>query len=200
MTSLIGRVPSIPELAHELDIPVSKLQLYTDSSRAVLSLEGPMTTAGIGKNQERDIRTISDRIASDNPSPEATAEVDFLREDIRAVLNKLNFLERDVLVQRFGLDDGHCRSISDVSTKLGISRERVKIVEAKAINKLRNPGRNYKLKEYIKEGLVHSKNNTGNKVNFVNEGMKIESFTQYKRKHETPESKSMTTPEQIWSF
>lgn len=187
MTSLIGRVPSQPELAHELGIPLSKLQLYTDSSRSVLSLEAPIYNNKMGKSQTLDSRSISDRIASDNPSPEDTAEVDFLRQDIRAVVNGLNYLERDVLVQRFGLDDGNYKTVSEVASKLGISLERARLLEARAINKLRHPGRNYKLKEYIGD-------NSGRVA--YNHGKNISKQNRFYQNMDIPKSE---TPEQIWS-
>jgi RNA polymerase sigma factor (sigma-70 family) len=196
MTSLIGRVPSNPELAHELGIPISKLQLYTDSSRSVLSLESPMFNSNHGKSQGKDSRTICDRIASDSPTPEDNAEVDCLRQDIRSVVNELNFIERDVLVHRFGLDDGNYKSTSEVASKMGISRERVRLVEARAINKLRHPGRNYKLKDYIGDHVPRS----ASVEKGVREALDQEMFLPNRRKTNIPTSEKTFTPEQIWSI
>merc|ERR1711976_585005 len=101
MEKEIGRPPSMPELAHKLDLPLEKLTFYADTSRNVLSLESPSN----GNDLVDDKRTLGDRIASDAPTPEEDAEVDSLRQDIRAVVNELGDKERDVLVSRFGLDD-----------------------------------------------------------------------------------------------
>lgn len=141
MEEELGRPPSIPELAHRLEIPVQKLQLYTHSSRSVLSLEVPT------KNTDR--RTLGDKIASNSPSPVEVAEFDSLREEIRAVVEGLNPNERDVLVSRFGLDDGAQRTVEETARSLGISRDRVRTVEARAINKLRHPQRHHRLKEFV---------------------------------------------------
>lgn len=141
----IGRQPSLPELAHHLDMSMDKLRLYTDSSRSVLSLEMPMNGDAFVDDQ----RTLADKIASDSPTPEEDAEVDSLRRDIRAVVDELGDRERDVLVSRYGLDDGRPKSVQETSERLQLSRDRVRVVEARALNKLRHPQRNYKLKEYV---------------------------------------------------
>jgi len=170
MADRIGRTPSLPELAHELEIPIEKLRMYTDSSRSVISLERPINQSSF----KDDHRTLSDKIASDIPTPEDDAEIDFLRQDIRAVIDELSTKERDVLVMRFGLDDGTTKTIDEVGSRLGISRERVRLLEARAINKLRHPGRNYKLKEYLDDST----------------------FDELSEQEEP----CKRTPEQIWSF
>merc|ERR1711976_610531 len=107
-----------------------------------------------GNDLVDDKRTLGDRIASDAPTPEEDAEVDSLRQDIRAVVNELGDKERDVLVSRFGLDDGSPKTVEQTAKKLGISRDRVRNVEARALNKLRHPQRNHRLKEYV-GGDIH---------------------------------------------
>jgi RNA polymerase primary sigma factor len=146
MEKEIGRTPSVPELAHYLETSVEKLRLYTDSSRTVLSLELPVN---MGDYKGDDKRTLGDRIASDSPTPEEDAEVESLRRDIHDVVNELPARERDVLVARFGLDDGTPKSVEETSKRLGITRDRVRLVEARALNKLRHPQLNYKLKDYV---------------------------------------------------
>ena len=111
-----------------------------------------MTRNGIsrrGGSFKTDKRVLSDSIASDCPTPQDCAEVDCLKQDIRLGLEGLSEHERDVLLLRFGLDDGTPTTVEEVATRLRISKERVRLVEARALNKLRHPGRNYKLKEYI---------------------------------------------------
>lgn len=146
MEKEIGRTPSLPELAHYLEMSVDKVRKYTDSSRTVLSLELPVDVRNY-KGEDR--RTIGDKIASDSPTPEEDAQTESLRRAIRDVVNDLPERERDVLVTRFGLDDGTPMNVEETSKRLGISRDRVRLVEARAINKLRHPQRNYKLKEYV---------------------------------------------------
>jgi RNA polymerase primary sigma factor len=154
----IGRTPSAPELAHTLEISVDKLLMYTDSSRSVLSLEVPVSKGNGFKGD--DTRTLGDFISSDSPTPQEDAEIQSLRQDIRAVVNELAAPERDVLIARFGLDDGTPKSVEETAKRLGLSRDRVRLVEAKALNKLRHPQRNYKLKEYV----VHREEETITKI------------------------------------
>ena len=71
----IGRAPSVPELAHYMEMSVEKMQMYTDSSRSVLSLEVPMSQ---GNSKGEDRRTLGDKIVSDSPTPVENAEVESL--------------------------------------------------------------------------------------------------------------------------
>lgn len=146
MTLDIGRPPSIPELAHRMNLPVERLKLYTESSRRILSLEGPMNRPGSLKPDER---VLNDWIACDYPTPQDCAEVDCLKQNIRSALDGLPERERNVLLLRFGLDDGSPKAAEEVAKRLRIPKDRVRLIEARALNKLRNPCRNYKLKEYI---------------------------------------------------
>lgn len=142
----LGREPTTPELANRLDVSEEKLRMYTDSSRNVLSLENPLRSA----SSKEDTRTLGDVLASDAPTPEEDAEADYLRRDIRAVMDTaLVASEREVIVARFGLDDGKPLSVEETARLLGTTRDRVRVVEARALNKLRHPHRNYRLKEYV---------------------------------------------------
>lgn len=147
----IGRMPSDVELAHHMDISVEKLRRLNDKARSVISLESPLRMAS-NHRSEMDLRTIGDFIASDAPTPEEDAEHKSLQQDIRAVVNELAEREREVLIMRFGLDGGGPMSTSETAAQLGITRDRVRHVETRALNKLRNPQRNYRLKDYLGEG------------------------------------------------
>lgn len=148
-----GREPTTPELAHRLDVPVKKIQLYAESSRNVLSLEKPVKSASF----KDDSRTLGDTLASEGPTPEEDVEADYLRRDIRAVMDTaLAAAEREVIVNRYGLEDGNPRSVAETADSLGLTVDRVRLVEARALNKLRHPQRNYKLKEYINREEVIS--------------------------------------------
>ena len=158
MKSRLGRDPIDEELAEHLDMSVDKLRKYTHSSRNVVSLELPLRTASF----KEDRRTLGDTLASDAPTPEEDAEVNYLRRDIRHVMDsELAARERDVIVHRFGLEGGEPRTVDETAQLLGISRDRVRLVEARALNKLRHPQRNYRLKEYVHgDDAVHSSSTT----------------------------------------
>jgi RNA polymerase sigma factor (sigma-70 family) len=222
----IGRNPTMPELAHHLQMPLSKLQLYTDSSLPVLSLEVPLNNsrssakAGSG---DVDKRTLMDKIASDSPTPQEDAEFDSLQRDIGTAIDSLgNDLERDVLLNRFGLEDGNPRTLAQTAHVMGISRDRVRRIEARALNKLRHPQRNYMLKEYV-ENACHEQHGNNNHDNMTMENGRfrqsnIDSVkSAEKKKNDTLSSKTTGnnsnrithfgddtlnkfTPEMIWSF
>jgi RNA polymerase primary sigma factor len=141
-----GKQPTTEELAHHLDVSVEKIKLYEDSSRNVLSLEKPLRTASF----REDTRTLGDTLASDAPTPEEDAEADHLRRTIRQVMDTaLADYERDVIAKRFGLEDGKPRTVQETADLLGMTPDRIRLVEARALNKLRHPQRNYKLKVYV---------------------------------------------------
>lgn len=131
-----------------MEVSVDELERYTTRTRNVISLESPLRSSS---NLIEDRRTIGDFIVSDAPTPEEDAQREYLKEDIRAVVNELPNRERDVLICRFGLEDGAPMSASETARHLGISVDRVRLVEGRALNKLRSPQRNYRLKEYIQE-------------------------------------------------
>jgi RNA polymerase primary sigma factor len=134
-----------------MEIPVEELQNFVSkaqTAQSVVSLESPIRKGANHKSQI-DERTIGDFIASDAPTPEEDAQQQCLKNDIRAVINELAEREREVLVLRFGLDNGEPMSISRTAVELGITSDRVRLVEARALNKLRCPQRNYRLKEYV---------------------------------------------------
>lgn len=151
LTTNLGREPSLSELAGELNTTVSKLQRFTDSSRHVVSLELPLRAASF----RDDRRTLGDVLASDAPSPEEDVQAEYLKRDIQAVMNELAERERHVIEVRFGLHDGKPRTHAETAKLLGISRDRVRLVEARALNKLRSPQRNYRLKEYVVSSQSH---------------------------------------------
>jgi len=150
----IGREPSTPELAHYMEIPVEKLQQYTQSSRNVISLENPLRSTGNGKDHV-DTRTLADTIASDAPTPLEDAQRHALRQDLDKLLNDaLTAIERTVMTARYGLDDGRSKSLQETSQDLGLSREKVRTLEARALNKLRSPQKNYRLKTHLGDHVV----------------------------------------------
>jgi RNA polymerase primary sigma factor len=150
MKAETGREPNLTELAHYMEISEERLRLYTASSRNVVSLERPIANTGSFKSHE-DHRTLYDTLASDAPSPEEDAVHDSMRRDLRAVMDtELAGVERQVLVHRFGLENAQQPlSVTETAAALAISIDRVRLVEARALNKLRHPMRNYKLKEYV---------------------------------------------------
>eukprot|EP00985_Skeletonema_marinoi_P033690 scaffold41928_cov146-Skeletonema_marinoi.AAC.1 len=147
MSDEIGREPSMPELAHELGVSLDKIQLYQHISRNVLSLEVPVDK----HSNTEDKRTLGDRIACTTElTPDEDAMSEDLRGEVHAMLGALGHDERLVLTHRFGLGDAWPRTIRETAESMGVSIDIVRAVEAKALNKLRQPRMNYRLKDYVK--------------------------------------------------
>jgi RNA polymerase primary sigma factor len=153
MTHEIGRPPSLPELAHRMNISVEKLKMYSERSRNVISLENPLNMNGgsyRGSVAVDDNRKVGDYVVSDSPGPQDCAEQDALRSALQGVMeNGLSPRERHVLTLRYGLADGSPRTLEETARELQVSKDRIRSIESKALNKLRCPGMNYKLKHYV---------------------------------------------------
>lgn len=143
MTAELGRKPTQHEVAQRMNVPVQKLKMYADSSKHVLSLELPAS------HRHDDKRKLSDSIPCDGVTPEDHTEANQLRADLLSVMDELDSREKAVVKMRFGLDDGMCKTHAEMATKLHVSRERVRLIEAKALTKLRHPSRNFRLREYF---------------------------------------------------
>jgi RNA polymerase primary sigma factor len=129
----LQREPTVEELARELEVTVDRVNEIMRIAMEPLSLETPVG--------EKDNSQLSDFIQSDSaPSPsEATLNL-IRREQIEEVLNRLTPRERDVLMMRFGLDDGYARTLEEVGSRLHVTRERVRQIELRALKKLRQLG------------------------------------------------------------
>ena len=144
MSVEIGRQPSMPELAHELGMSLDKIHLYQHLSKNVLSLELRVDNS----SNTEDTRTLGDRIAcTTEPTPDEDAMSEDLRGEVHAMLDALGHDERLVLTHRFGLEDGRPQTARETAESMGVSIDMVRVVEAKALNKLRQPGMNYRLKD-----------------------------------------------------
>ena len=142
LTLELGYEPSIKELAEHLDMTEEKVQEIMQIAREPASLETP-----IG---EEDDSNLGDFVADANVlSPEGNVESVMLREDIDSLLDDLKERERQVIVLRFGLEDGHPRTLEEVGREFNVTRERIRQIEAKALRKLRNPVRSKRIRDFL---------------------------------------------------
>ena len=171
LTQEIGRDPTMEEIALELDLltpedrrvigeaielgepltPIlerrlrraaSKVRQILKVSQEPMSLETPV---GVEENS-----SLGDFIEDDSvPEPADMASREMLREQMQATLDSLSSRERRVLELRFGLEDGQSRTLEEVGQRFGVTRERIRQIEAKALRKLRHPTRSRKLRDYL---------------------------------------------------
>lgn len=138
----LGREPLPEELAEAMDMPVEKVQEVLKVSQEPVSLETP-----IGEEEDSHIGDfIEDREAT---VPLEAASFALLQEHLRGVLGTLNERERRVIEYRFGLLDGHPRTLEEVGREFGVTRERIRQIESKTLAKLKHPLRSQKLRDYL---------------------------------------------------
>ena len=142
LTLELGYEPSVGELASALDMSEEKVMEIMQIAREPASLETP-----IG---EEDDSNLGDFVADNNVvTPEGNVESVMLREHIDALLGDLKERERQVIVLRFGLEDGHPRTLEEVGKEFNVTRERIRQIEAKALRKLRNPVRSKRIRDFL---------------------------------------------------
>jgi RNA polymerase primary sigma factor len=137
-----GRKATEEEIAQAVGISIHKLQDMSRYMQDTISLETP-----VGKEDDGRIGDYIEDDRSETPAASVTQEL--LRRDILEVMASLSVKERDVLRLRFGLDDGRQRTLEEVGQLFGVTRERIRQIEAKALRKLRHPGRSRKLRDYV---------------------------------------------------
>ena len=142
LTLELGYEPSVTELAEALEMSEDKVMEIMQIAREPASLETP-----IG---EEDDSNLGDFVADSNAvTPEGNVESVMLREHIDALLGDLKERERQVIVLRFGLEDGHPRTLEEVGKEFNVTRERSRQIEAKALRKLRNPVRSKRIRDFL---------------------------------------------------
>ncbi|MGB9885387.1 MAG: RNA polymerase sigma factor RpoD [Moorellales bacterium] len=138
----LGREPTAEEIAREMDIPVERVREIMKIAQEPVSLETP-----IGEEEDSHLGDFIED--EDAPAPAEAASHRLLKEQLEEVLDTLSPREEKVLRLRFGLDDGRSRTLEEVGQEFGVTRERIRQIEAKALRKLRHPSRSKKLKDYL---------------------------------------------------
>ena len=138
----LGREPTPEEVARSMEIDVTKVREIMKVSQEPTSLATP-----VGDDEDS---LLGDFIQdTTQPSPYDAASRELLKEHLEEVLHTLSDREKRVLILRFGLEDGRPRTLEEVGVEFGVTRERIRQIEAKALRKLRHPSRSKKLKDYL---------------------------------------------------
>ena len=138
----LGRDPNIEELAVALDVPPKKVENMIKVSRRPLSLETP--------TDNEDDSVLGDFIEDDEiPAPDETATYNLLKEHLETVMDDLPPREVRILQLRYGILDGQAYTLEEVGRKMGVTRERVRQIEAQALSRLRHPNIKRKLRDYL---------------------------------------------------
>ena len=138
----IGREPADEELAAELDLAADRVREIKKAAQEPVSLEIP-----VGSEDDSHLGDFVPDESSLSPADVATRQM--LKEQMDDVLDSLSSRERRVLQLRFGLEDGRQRTLEEVGKEFGVTRERIRQIEAKALRKLRHPTRSRKLRDYF---------------------------------------------------
>lgn len=138
----LGREPSPEEIGEEMDLTPEKVREILKIAQEPVSLETP-----IGEEDDSHLGDFIEDSEAQSPSDHAAYEL--LKEQLEDVLDTLTDREENVLRLRFGLDDGRTRTLEEVGKVFGVTRERIRQIEAKALRKLRHPSRSKRLKDFL---------------------------------------------------
>jgi RNA polymerase primary sigma factor len=138
----LGRDPTPEEIGEEMGMSADRVREIQKISQEPVSLETP-----IGEEEDSQLGDFIEDSSAVAP-PEAASE-SMLREQLEQVLDSLADRERKVIKFRFGLEDGHPRTLEEVGREFGVTRERIRQIEGKTLNKLRPPSRSGRLKDYM---------------------------------------------------
>ncbi len=140
----LGREPTPEEIAKEMGISEEKVREIQKIAQETISLDTP-----VGEEEDSNLGTFLQDESAANPAESATNLM--LKEQLLDVLNSLTPREQKVIMLRYGVDDGHPRTLEEVGREFNVTRERIRQIEAKALKKLRHPSRSKRLKDFLED-------------------------------------------------
>ena len=142
LTQVLGRAPTVDELASDLDLEVSRVTELRRIAQDTVSLETP-----VGEDENGTLGDLVEDVDSEKPAD--VAAFSSLQGELAQALEGLNDRERQVLIMRFGLADGRMRTLEEVGSHFNVTRERIRQLETKALAKLRHPDKSGKLEGFL---------------------------------------------------
>ena len=139
LSQSLGRKPTLEEIAQSLKVKPEKIREYLQVSKQPVSLE-----LRVGDNQDTELIEI---LPDESISPDEWVDIDFMRQNLKDLLVSLTPIQREILTLRFGLDNSHQLSLTEVGLRLNLSRERIRQLEYKALTILRRQRSD--IKEYL---------------------------------------------------
>lgn len=140
----LEREPTLDELADRCQLSTERIREILRISQDPLSLDSP-----VGEEDDSNLADFIEDLTADAPADMATKHM--LTQAVEAALGELTEREQEIVRMRFGLDDGQARTLEDVGKEFGVTRERIRQIEAKTLAKLRHPMRSQRLKEFLEE-------------------------------------------------
>ncbi len=138
----LGREPSMKEIAEKMELPLDKIKEIIKTAQQPISLESP-----VGKEDERHLGDFIED--EDSPAPPKLASCTLLKEQLNRVLNTLTQREKGILELRFGITGGYPHTLEEIGREFGVTRERIRQIQEKAIRRLRHPSRSIQLRDYL---------------------------------------------------
>jgi RNA polymerase primary sigma factor len=140
-----GREPTVEEIASRVEFPIERVREIQRINQDTVSLEQPM-----GDDEDFNLSDLIEDQRAEVPDDAATRSM--LHEAVRGALATLPTREREVMELRFGLEDGRVRTLEEVGKAFGVTRERIRQIEAKTLAKLRHPNASQPLRDFLDEG------------------------------------------------
>ena len=138
----LGRDPTLEEIAEKMELPLDKIKEIIKTAQEPISLESP-----IGKEGDRHLGDLIED--KESPAPPKLASNTLLKEQMNSVLTTLTQREKSILELRFGITGGYPHTLEEVGREFGLTRERIRQIQEKAIRRLRHPNRSRSLRDYL---------------------------------------------------
>lgn len=142
LTQTLGRIPTNEEIGEKIFLPADKVREILNYAQFPLSMETP-----IGEEGDAHLSDFIEDTRSLPPLDSASQQL--LKDEIASTLSELTSREQRILILRFGLEDGRCRTLEEIGLEFAVTRERIRQIEAKALRKLRHPKRSRRLRGYL---------------------------------------------------